>query len=228
MTKLYVIVGILFAAIRSTSPTHTSSTPTFPASSFPDSASPAALSPTSLPGTANPSFLLISDIHLHGEDDQSPDITKNSDSGKDLWDSAENKIRSVLSGRAGFVKPKFIIYLGDLPWHAKDSNSVQIADAMENAGQVLKDLRQLAERADIPLLYVPGNNDSEDGDYAPFSKNIFRKDPKGAKHWPLINGALLDTTLWDLGCYSTLPLGQQGGPLVLVLNSNIFTARYGR
>ncbi len=37
----------------------------------------------------------------------------------------------------------------------------------------------------------------------------------------------------SLGCYSalplaTLPLGQQAGPLVLVLNSNIFTARYGK
>src|SRR5450432_2655339 len=81
--------------------------------------------PASFPGpashTASPSFLVISDIHLHAEYDQSPAITKNSDSGKDLWDSAEIKIRSVLSGEAGFGKPKFIIYLGDLPWHAKDS-----------------------------------------------------------------------------------------------------------
>lgn len=180
-----------------------------------------------------PSFLLISDIHLHGEDDQSPDITKNSDSGKDLWDSAENKIRSVLSGQTDFPKPKFILYLGDLPWHAKDNDPAQISDAMENAGQVLKDLRLLAEKADIPLLYVPGNNDSEDGDYAPFSQHIFRKDPGGAGRWPLINAALSDTTAWNLGCYSTLPLatlrhGQQTGPLVLVLNSNIFTARYGQ
>src|ERR1700733_652587 len=124
--------------------------------------------------TASPSFLVISDIHLHGEDDQSPAITANSDSGKDLWDSAENKIRSVLSGQAGVARPKFIIYLGDLPWHAKDPS--QVRNVMENAGTALSGLRALAEQAHIPLLYVPGNNDSEDGDYGPFSDSLFRED----------------------------------------------------
>src|ERR1700733_7656138 len=124
--------------------------------------------------TASPSFLVISDIHLHGEDDQSPAITANSDSGKDLWDSAEHKIRSVLSGQAGVARPKFIIYLGDLPWHAKDPS--QVRNVMENAGTALSGLRALAEQAHIPLLYVPGNNDSEDGDYGPFSDSLFRED----------------------------------------------------
>lgn len=180
----------------------------------------------SLSDTASPSFLIISDIHLHAEGDQSPGITKNSDSGKDLWDSTQNKIRSVLSGEAGFGKPKFIIYLGDLPWHAKDSS--QVPNVMENAGRVLSDLRVLAEKAHVPLLYVPGNNDSEDGDYGPFSSKLFDKDKSGAKYWPVIGGSPIDTSAWSLGCYSVSPLKKPGSLLVLVLNTNVFTPRYGR
>jgi sphingomyelin phosphodiesterase acid-like 3 len=176
--------------------------------------------------TTSPSFLLISDIHLYAEGDQSPAITRNSDSGKDLWDSAKNKIRSVLSGRAGFGKPKFIICLGDLPWHAKDSS--QMPDVMKNAGNVLADLRVLASTAQVPLLFVPGNNDSEDGDYGPFSDRLFSEDPGGAGRWPVIGGSPLDTTAWSLGCYSAAPLRGSGGLLVLVMNTNVFTPRYGR
>jgi sphingomyelin phosphodiesterase acid-like 3 len=185
------------------------------------------------PDTASPSFFLTSDIHLHGEDDQTAAVTKNSDSGKDLWDSAETKIRAVLSGRAGVGKPKFIIYLGDLPWHSKDAS--QVPDAMKSAGVVLRDLRMLAESAHVVLLYVPGNNDSEDGDYGPFSTKLFSEDPAGPGRWPIFDGAYNissspeprgNTAALSLGCYSAYPLKKTHSFEVLVMNTNVFTARY--
>jgi sphingomyelin phosphodiesterase acid-like 3 len=192
---------------------------------------PPAVNPSD---TASPCFLLLSDIHLHGEEDQDAGVTRNSDSGKDLWDSAETKIRSVLSGRGGVRKPGFIIYLGDLPWHAKDSTD--LPGVMHNAGLVLRDLRMLAEKAHVVLLFVPGNNDSEDGDYGAFSEKLFAEDSAGPGAWPLIDGArnvysevpsLGDTTALSMGCYSACPLKTNRRLVVLVLNTNVFTKKYG-
>jgi sphingomyelin phosphodiesterase acid-like 3 len=222
----YMLIVVAFPANTSTA--------IFPGISFPGYLTTACYNRIPVPGvsanafsdTASPSFLIISDIHLNDEGDQSPAITKNSDTGKDLWDSARTKINSVLSGGAGVARPKFIVYLGDLPWHAKDST--QVPDVMKNAGKVLSDLRILAEQNHVPLIFVPGNNDSGEGDYGPFSNKLFDEDPAGAKYWPVIGSFPIDTSAWSLGCYSVSPLKKPGSLLVLVLNTNIFTPRYGR
>ena len=57
---------------------------------------------------------------------------------------------------------------------------------------------------------------------------LMKTDPAGAKYWPVIGGSPIDTSAWSLGCYSVSPLKKSGSLLVLVLNTNIFTPRYGR
>ena len=184
-----------------------------------------------------PCFLVLSDIHLHSTLTQD-DITATgaADTGHDLWDTAQNKIRKVLAGQAGFPKPKFIIVLGDLPWHAKADIKDDLESARDNIGTVLHDLRMLSQNAQVPLIYVPGNNDSWDGDYHPFSAKIFDKDAGACKTcWPIITPhqdgievqeQIIDKSTLKLGCYATFPLGRKSKLKVLVLNSGIFAHKY--
>ena len=182
-----------------------------------------------------PNFLVLSDIHLHSsliQDDITP--TGAADTGHDLWDTTQNKLRAVLAGSAGFSAPKFIIVLGDLPWHAKADIKEELKSAHENSGMVLHDLRTLAENAHIPLIYVDGNNDPWDGDYHPFSTKIFEKDALCQTCWPLIHplvdgneqATIIDDSKLNLGCYSVYPLGKKGKLRVIALNSGIFSHKY--
>jgi len=178
-------------------------------------------------------FLVLSDIHLHSSLVQDAIAEGAADTGHDLWDSTQNKIRKVLAGTDGFAPPKFIVVLGDLPWHAKAAFPEELESARANSGQVLRDLRTLAENAHIPLVYVPGNNDPWEGDYHPFSTKIFNNDATGT--WPLIhpnalNGtseaSLIDGSKIDMGYYSAYPLGKAGNLRVIALNSTIFSHKY--
>ncbi len=183
-----------------------------------------------------PDFMVISDIHLHNSLTQDKITLKESDTGHDLWDTAQKKIREVLDGKAGYNKPKFIIVLGDLPWHADAIVESELLSARENSGIVLHDLRLLAENAGVPLLYVPGNNDSWDGDYHPFSPKIFGNDPDGRNSWPVINpnnpdgtsgqASIIDDKKLNLGCYSAYPLGKKAGLRVIALNTTMFVHKY--
>lgn len=191
-----------------------------------------AVAPDSLPY-----FLALSDIHLHHSVNQDK-ITfwRADDTGDDLWDSAQNKIAGVLAGKAGFTPPKFIVVLGDLPWHAKDDNQDDIENAHKSTGQVLHDLRELSENAHIPLLYVSGNNDPWDGDYHPFSTKIFGLDSAGQSMWPVINPVpynsgteqanIIDKSMLGMGCYSAYPLGKKGKLRVIALNTTMFVPAY--
>ncbi len=180
-----------------------------------------------------PTFLVISDIHLHSSLLQD-DITSAgaADTGHDLWDTAQNKIRKVLAGEAGFSKPKFIIVLGDLPWHANAVIGSELESAHENSGQVLHDLRLMAEKADVPLIYVPGNNDPWVGDYHPFSLKMFTQDTDACKtYWPIITPRrdvteVQEQTTLNMGYYSVLPLGLKSKLRVIVLNSTILSHKY--
>jgi hypothetical protein len=183
-----------------------------------------------------PDFMVISDIHLHNSLTQDKITLKESDTGHDLWDTTQNKIRSVLAGQAGYNAPKFIIMLGDLPWHADASVEPELLSARENSGIVLHDLRLMAQNAHVPLLYVPGNNDSWDGDYHPFSTKIFGNDPDGRSNWPVINpgaadgaageASIIDDKKLNLGCYSAYPLGKKGRLRVIALNTTMFSHKY--
>ncbi len=177
-----------------------------------------------------PCFLVISDIHLQNNKQQKEIPDNEANTGSNLWQEAQKEIKKIDS----INKPKFIIVLGDLGWHASSAKPDEVASAMHNAGIVLKDLRNLSQKAGIPLLFIPGNNDSYSGDYKPFSKKLFNKDSIGKACWPLIdsdfplsqNPLRGDTSKLNLGCYSAYPLGEHK-LRVIVLNSTIFSSHVG-
>ncbi len=171
------------------------------------------------PGNA-PSFIAISDIHL----DPSNTAT---------WETAASTITQIAQGKNGGTKPSFILYLGDLPVHSDPRSSAQVANAMNEAGLALKGLRGIAEKANIPLLYLPGNNDSHTGDYHVFDTVLFKEDNTGAARWPVIPGNKLiahqqdpymgDQSLLQLGCYVAYPLGKDVPLEVIALNTVMFS-----
>jgi sphingomyelin phosphodiesterase acid-like 3 len=176
------------------------------------------------------SFLVVSDIHLDDAKEQSAIRPLARDAGRDTWAVSQQEIKSLLCPTDSTRPPRFLIFLGDLPMHA---SATAIPKTMTDAGQVLGDLRRLAVACNTPLIYVPGNNDSPDSDYANFSERLFQYDSDGARHWPVIgsncsqNKAVItpgsDDLLAKLGCYSAWPLGPQGRLRVIVLNTVLFT-----
>jgi sphingomyelin phosphodiesterase acid-like 3 len=176
------------------------------------------------PATQNKSasFIAVSDIHL----DTSNAAT---------WEAAAKTITQIAQGKNGSSKPSFILYLGDLPVHSDPRSSAQVANAMNEAGIALKGLRGIAEQANIPLLYLPGNNDSYTGDYHYFDTVLFKKDNTGADRWPVIPGKQLishgqdpyigDQSLLQLGCYTAFPLGKTVPLKVIALNTVMFSAQ---
>jgi hypothetical protein len=184
------------------------------------------------------SFLLISDIHLSVDKTASYDKDPN-DTNKELWDFTRKKINEVLSGRGSlgktkWKKPSFILFLGDMPLHKGD-----VANMRKNDSIVMHDLREIAESAHCPLVYVPGNNDSGAGDYFPFDAGIFGMDAAFANAWPMVgvdtaggkpDGPRVERGRGEIGanCYSAFPLGtEQGKNLrVIGINSVVFTPAY--
>ncbi|MCB1057743.1 MAG: metallophosphoesterase, partial [Acidobacteria bacterium] len=132
----------------------------------------------------------------------------------------------------------FILYLGDLPVHSGSVNP----NVEDGIGDVLGGLRTLVETAPtpIPLLYLPGNNDSLLGDYCEFSDAARNPEPPytlDTDHelvWPMVNasscarvgtqtpGCLLDRTHRLDGYYSAYPT-QDHRLLVLMMNTVMFT-----
>ena len=182
--------------------------------------------PTSYYDTTNPttaSFLLISDIHLNSSATQN---AAHGDTGDSLWLAAKREIDTLIAGK----KPKFIIVLGDLPKHdnttKEDSNNVR-----QNIEQVLTWFKDSANiPAGVPLIYVPGNNDSWNGDYSAFTlpDSIYNgyaypfihvDSAKAAGHACIAN----DSLQRSIGCYSVYPLGRANKLKLIVLNTVIFT-----
>ena len=171
---------------------------------------------------AQKNILVISDIHLDDTKDQSTIPQNGRNAGIDTWDTAQREIINLLNTRS----PKFIIYLGDLPLHVPPS---AIATAMTNAGVTLKDLREIAQKKHLPLLFVPGNNDSPDSDYGKFSPGLFDYDTTGSKAWPAIGTAVITNSndLYpEIGCYAAYPLGRKARLRVIVLNTVLYTWNY--
>ncbi|MEM9553121.1 MAG: metallophosphoesterase [Acidobacteriota bacterium] len=197
--------------------------------------SPAVSSPSPPPAAGStPYFLLLSDIHLNDQRTQSA-YGRHHDTGTDLWTSLQHEIARILSSTN---PPGFVLYLGDLPAHTDADPTPDIPD---DIGEVLAGLRAVVEAAPkpIPLLYLPGNNDSLDGDYCQFSDS--RRDPEPpytrdaghARDWPLIHGppctrvgtasdaCLLDPTHRLDGYYSAYPTRDRR-LRVLALNTVMF------
>ena len=174
-------------------------------------------------------FMVVSDIHLDhtlGTSDYGVDT------GTDLWKSAQGEIGGLLTGG---TPPDFILYLGDLPAHSQPT-----CDLDTDIGEVLGGLRGLAENAKVPLLYLPGNNDSLWGDYCIFSDSAktleppYSQDSGHASDWPVINGAascagatgacVIDDSHRSAGYYSAYPSASRDLRVVM-MNTVMFTTK---
>lgn len=178
------------------------------------------------PPPADECFLVISDIHLNDSSDQAQIGMLKRDGGRDIWDISLQKITELLNGKGGFPKPRFVICLGDLPFHAKKDD---VASAMKNAGIVIKQLKTVAEKAGVPIFYVPGNNDSPLGDYEGFSLPAFKKSTGCNDCWPIagISAQMhVDSMLSSIGCYAAWPLGNKTKLKIIDLNTTAFVERY--
>lgn len=183
-------------------------------------------------------FLVISDAHLHKGVDQKAIPNGAADTGEDLWKITLEKFKEMANGTAGYPKPDFVVLLGDLPWHANPDMDSELEVARQSTGIVLTDLREVAQAADVPLIYSPGNNDSWSGDYraftAPNGEVPFDQDSTGTADWPVINSGacglksqqacLADDSEGKLGCYSVYPMGEKGGLRIIVLNTVMFAS----
>jgi len=179
---------------------------------------------------SSPCFLVISDVHL--------DITSThkKDTPTDLWNGTKEKINQILSGKDGFACPKFVLVLGDLPAH-----DVSVDERKKDIDTVLSDLKKIADKNNVPVFYLPGNNDSWVGDYNAFSSQIFSSDSSLQTSSPLLknnslrlDAKIIDTSLWkNIGCYSAYPLGdnnvgkiKQKKLRLIALNSVVFVDAY--
>lgn len=189
---------------------------------------------------SNPTFLTVSDVHL---DLSVPFNSPGCDADQALWQSAVTKYNAIIANE----KPGFVLYLGDLPAHASQqgcNHKVVPLDIHKAIGDVLGDLRTNSVASGVPLLYLPGNNDSYGGDYNYFTDTLspgkyvrpFDLDPAGASQWPIINppkgkaAKFIDGNS-EFGYYSAYPLGTPGSgvtPLrVLMLNTVLFNNSSG-
>ncbi len=157
--------------------------------------------------------MVVSDTHLHHGENQSMTLDSNSDSGDDLWEAAKSEIDSVIKKS----HPKFLIVLGDLPFHSLGN----LSDVDSSLLNVYNDFSKIARTNNLPLLIAPGNNDSYSGDYKPLTANhpvFFQQDTNNVATYAN------DSLAVPLGCYSVFPFGRSGRFRVVILNSNIFSS----
>lgn len=177
---------------------------------------------------ADDNFLTISDIHYQAG---GPVMNYGQgDTGDALWASTQKEVRQVIRTQS----PTFIVLLGDLPAH-DDSTRVM------NLQTVLTDF---SRHMDLPVFYVPGNNDAlgndrHDGNYHSFTNhvgdNLFSLD--AGQGWPALHAnqtcpdtpsshaCLVDPTnpaIQRFGYYVAKPLGTQAKLRLIVLNSVIW------
>ncbi len=182
---------------------------------------------------ADANFLILSDVHyLKGG--PVVDYGKG-DSGDVLWRNTQAQLQQEISQ----THAQFMLLLGDLPAHDDASRTTNIQAVLQD----------LSATVNIPVFYVPGNNDSLGndlmaGDYHSFSNNKGQNPLSlDAKHaWPALNANQACDTLSDthraclinpkdaalaqFGFYAARPLGSAAKLRLIVLNSVIFSARY--
>ncbi|MEB3156938.1 MAG: metallophosphoesterase [Cyanobacteriota bacterium] len=165
------------------------------------SASPAFAQPTTtdapLPAPPHtpqaPYILHVSDVHLNTS---STTTTYGQDTGLDLWRSLKAKLQTLIDSK---TPPAFIIFTGDLPAHyaCGPVNCYlppgQRASHNTNMAVLLEDLRSLVSRKNIPLFFIPGNNDGLAGDYFSFAdarqKTALNLVPEARNPYPALNTA---------------------------------------
>lgn len=130
-------------------------------------------------------FLSISDIHLDIDADT---IEKTkwgwSDTNKKLWEMTKKKLNELVDQKDS-LKIDFMVFTGDIPFHSMDNTK-----RIKNIEVVLTYLSELSKNSNLPLLFVPGNNDGLAGDYASFrdseDQSPFVKDSINGNKWPFI------------------------------------------
>ncbi|MDG5491881.1 metallophosphoesterase [Psychroserpens sp. SPM9] len=166
-------------------------------------------------------FLTLSDVHLDSSKTNVPYGSIHS-TGRDIWERTINQINTV----SNTIQPKFMVYVGDVPNYTEDIHG--------NISKVFKDLSAL--KGDYPILFLPGNNDTMNGDYNSFQN---APNPNGVSvfslnnnTWPIINRNSTTTTVGTLdfneefGFYS-VELTIDGERLqIIALNSVIFSRKY--
>lgn len=166
-------------------------------------------------------FLSLSDVHVD------VDLAKTtfgssriSVTSNVLWDKTKTKIESVVVAE----QPQFMVYLGDLPGYDD-------TERRENTHSMLENLRSL--QVGIPILYLPGNNDSLEGDYHSFTNangnTVLTKDAEPSNPWPIINSNSTVTRPSNLDFnkefgYYSVDLINKGKKLkIIALNTVIFS-----
>lgn len=169
-------------------------------------------------------FIALSDVHVDG------DLTETtfgsntvSVTSEKLWLRTKAKIELTACKES----PKFMVYLGDLPGYDD-------TERIDNTHLMLENLRNL--EVDFPILYLPGNNDSLEGDYHSFSNSaeetVLTKDEDKTNPWPVINSGSstikvtnLDDTQKAFGYYSVDLVDGANTLKVIALNTVIFCAK---
>ena len=183
-----------------------------------------AFAAPAVPAAAQPApagnILAISDIHYAGGVKPS---CPTSDTRPPLWDAAQKQISKLIDSE----RPAFAIYVGDLPSHCPNR-------PLSDLQTPLDDLAALAGTR-LKLFYVPGNNDSLAGDYGPFTSS--QQTPLDlSAAWragPVLNpapGDMIDVANLPMGYYAAYAVQKTAtAPAlrVIVLNTNMFTGRYG-
>lgn len=181
----------------------------------------------------NPTFLLLSDIHLNTFDST---CDYGDDTGIQLWKNFLAKADVVLAGPHA---PSFILYTGDLPAHYDCSSGCylppdQRASHNANLRAILEGLRMLSEKHHKPLFYLPGNNDALAGDYYSFAdekqQTPLTLAPDPADPFPALNvrhDGKAPCMIADphplMGYYSAEPVD---GLRLIALNTIIFSPKF--
>ncbi len=190
-------------------------------------------------------FLAISDIHYsnYQHSDSADKYCDKCETTPELWAASKAKAIDIVAGE----NPDFIIVTGDLPAHRKwRKTGVERSDIMFNIEKefetIFSGLTEIADTSSVPVILVPGNNDSISGDYCSFKANVDDSRFNGRtpfdlapnpSNWPVNNGAFI-ANVDDLskGYYSIYPYGDPSGRAsgttmrIIVLNTVIFTRHY--
>lgn len=189
-------------------------------------------------GSGTSRFLALSDIHLDSSHASTPWYGSNSETSRNLWASTRAELRELL----GTGDLDFVIYLGDMPGHGLSQSA-----RWQQFGSVLSGLRESVThptnpKLNVPLLFLPGNNDSIVYDYGSWTnidpttkvaQTPFDADVGHVGDWPVIHGDVTPASRQVpsgaahpplyFGYYSAMPLGTGRGALrVITLNTVIF------
>jgi hypothetical protein len=163
------------------------------------------------PGHTAPQFLTISDIH-YASDNTSQD---GHDTGPELFQITLNKFKELSQNM------DFILFLGDLPTHGlfNEQKSEQEKIVFHNLYHY--------NTAKKPLFYIPGNNDSLQGNYQAFefkgvSPLTYATDWSGACAY--CAGLMLDDSqMAHYGYYSSYLIPNNKDIILIALNATQWT-----